>query len=89
MNEKIELGDEVKDEITGFAGVAVARTQWLTGCDRITVRPRKVTKEGKIIDYETFDEAQLAVTKRKSVPRRNNDRGGPGDSPAKPLGPTK
>ena len=33
----INLGDEVKDRVTGFIGIAVSRTNYLNGCDRIDV----------------------------------------------------
>ena len=33
MDFKFELGDLAQDEITGFRGVIVARTQWLNNCN--------------------------------------------------------
>ena len=59
----INLGDTVKDRVTGFKGVAVARTEWQYGCIRITVQPDKLTKEGKLQAAETFDDPQLVVVK--------------------------
>jgi len=59
----VYLGDEVRDEVTGFHGVAIARTEWLHGCVRITVQP-KVDKNGKFIEPVTFDEPQLIVLKK-------------------------
>ena len=47
---KIELGDKVKDTVTGFTGIAVARTNWIAGCDRIIVQPE--CKKGKQMDLE-------------------------------------
>lgn len=93
--EDIELGDEVKDKITGFSGIAVARTQWITGCDRITIRPRTLKKEGGIHDIETFDEQQLTIVKKRALilsdvetPKKEK-RGGPGPNPTKPSNPSK
>lgn len=60
---KINLGDKVKDSVTGFTGIAVARTTWLHGCDRITIQPEGLTKEGKVHDNHTFDEMQLVIVK--------------------------
>jgi len=34
----IKLGIRVKDSITGYEGVAIARTDWLYGCVRITIQ---------------------------------------------------
>jgi len=40
--KKIALGTTVKDPITGLSGTAVARIEYLNGCVRIEVQPRKV-----------------------------------------------
>lgn len=93
--ENIDLGDEVKDKITGFSGIAVARTLWITGCDRITVRPRTLKKEGGVLDVETFDDGQLTIVKKHALvlsdvqaPKKEK-RGGPGSNPTKPSNPSK
>ena len=57
---RIKLGQEVKDTITGFKGIAVCRMVWLHGCERIFVQP-KVGKDGKKINSETFDELGLEI----------------------------
>lgn len=31
---QVNLGDRVKDQVTGFEGIAIARTEWLFGCPR-------------------------------------------------------
>jgi len=62
----INLGDEVKDVVSGFKGTAVGITTWLHGCNRVIVCP-KVGKDGKKIESESFDEAQLEVIKKKRV----------------------
>lgn len=76
---KVELGDLVKDIVTGFKGVAVGRTTWLHGCDRISVQPQGVNKEGKTYDVQSFDEPQLEIVKKakqKDKPE-NHSTGGP------------
>lgn len=65
-NQTIELGDVVRDRITGFVGVATATTTWLNGCIRINVQPEKL-KDGKIGETETFDIQQLEVVKKSKV----------------------
>ena len=60
MTRRVELGQKVRDKISGFEGIAVARTQHLNGCDRITIGP-KVDKDGKLGDCETFDEPDIEV----------------------------
>jgi hypothetical protein len=39
-NEKeIKVGHKVKDIVNNIEGIAVGRTQWLTGCDTIVFEP--------------------------------------------------
>ena len=72
----INLGDEVKDTVTGLKGIAVARTQWLHGCDRIGVQP-KARKDGTIPDALNVDEPQLVLVKKKVVKKGTKKTGGP------------
>ncbi len=65
----IQLGDRVKDIISGLKGIAIGRTEWLHGCMRITVQPEGV-KDGKPIDYYTVDEPQLEVLKTGIITRQ-------------------
>jgi len=71
----VELGQKVKDNITGFAGIATAKCEYLNGCISIQVKPIKLTKEGKMIEAEWIDEQQLIITSRATV-------GGPQDIPS-------
>jgi hypothetical protein len=68
----IQLGDRVRDMVTGLEGVTTSKTEWLNGCIRWGIEYLRVTKEGaKIIERETFDEEQLEVVKVAAVkPRR-------------------
>jgi len=62
----INLGDLVRDVYTGFTGTAIARTEWLHGCVRITVEPTKLIK-GMIAETTCIDEARLRIVKRRAV----------------------
>jgi hypothetical protein len=57
----IKLGNHVKDSITGFAGVATARTEHLYGCVQICVEPAGLEPDGKLIKSEWFDEQRLGI----------------------------
>ena len=74
----INLGDEVKDTITGYRGIAIARHTYLQGCDRISIQP-PIDKEGKMPESLTFDEPQLEVVKAAKIKRTapKKDPGGP------------
>lgn len=56
----INVKDKVKDTITGFEGIVIARTEWLNGCVRCCIQSQKL-KDGKILDTETIDEGQLEI----------------------------
>jgi hypothetical protein len=65
--KKITLGDKVKDKVTGFVGIAIGRTIWLQGCDRVIVQPIGVDKAGKTFESQSFDEPQLAIVSAGAV----------------------
>jgi hypothetical protein len=54
------LGREVKDIITGFKGIAVAKIEYLTGCNQYEIKPQ-VDKDGKMVDPRWLDESQVEV----------------------------
>jgi hypothetical protein len=53
--DNIDMGDMAKDELTGFEGVVIGRTHWLTNCDRITLQPRSLDKDGQPTKSNSFD----------------------------------
>jgi len=66
----IKLGDKVKDTITDFGGMAVARCVYLNGCVRIEMRPKGLDKDGNIVEAIWIDESQLE--KHRNRRRRNS-----------------
>ncbi len=56
----VELGDTVRDKITGFEGIAIEMATYLNGCVQFEVQP-PINKEGKIPDSVWIDEQQLVV----------------------------
>lgn len=82
---KVKLGMEVKDIVTGYTGIAVAATEYLQGCRRVTVQA-KMKKDGTVPDDCGFDEPQLEVTGRGILPEGSDDPGGPHFGPAPKRG---
>ena len=76
MKKQLILGDEVKDKISGFRGIAVARYSYLQGCNRIAVQP-KIGQDGKLPEAQTFDEPQLIIMKNDVGKKEKGGRGGP------------
>lgn len=56
---KFKLGEKVKDTITGYEGIVMARTEYWTGCNRYGVLSPKLTKDNKPAAWEWFDEPLL------------------------------
>ena len=73
---KFKLGDVVKDKVTGFSGVVVAQTKYLTGCSRYGIASQKLDKEGKPLDWQYFDE-DLLVSTGKNIGVKIKVNGGP------------
>jgi hypothetical protein len=58
---QFELGDIVKDKVTGFSGVVTGRCDHISGCDTFGVQPREL-KDGAPHDQKWFDEPRLVAT---------------------------
>lgn len=78
----IYLGDKVRDKVSGFEGIAVTRHTYLNGCNRISVQPA-IDKDGKLPEYEAFDEPQLEVIESMAVEGDDGHTGGPDKYPDK------
>lgn len=54
----IELGNKVKDIVTGFVGIATSRVTYLNGCKQICITP-PVGKDGKVEEGRYVDIGQI------------------------------
>jgi hypothetical protein len=63
---RVNLGDKVRDRISGVVGIVIARTEWLYGCVRCTVQPQEM-KDGRAIDGTVVDEPQLEILQRSAI----------------------
>lgn len=82
---KIELGDKVKEVVTGFTGVVTGIASYLTGCDQACVTPR-VKEDGSHVSGQWYDVTRLEVLKKGVVDvlgktDGQDDPGGPQFSP--------
>ena len=65
----IRLGDRVRDRITGFEGVVIARLEYLNGCVQYCVKPKiKPDKPNEQPDGCYIDEKFLEVVPANPVP---------------------
>lgn len=75
--KKVMLGMQVVDIVSGYEGVATAKTEFLNGCMRICISPPADKKTGELKEGVWFDQEQLKVKEantpaRKLVLRREN-----------------
>jgi len=58
--EKLKLGNEAKDKITGFQGIVTGIASYLTGCNQLCIQPKcEVDKGGTYPSSSWFDEGRL------------------------------
>lgn len=82
---KIKLGDKVRDKISGYEGIAVARCEFINGCVQYTVaRKLKSNQEPSPIGEPSFDETILEVIKRKVIISKEYERENEEDEKEKP-----
>lgn len=79
----VRLGSKVRDTLTGFSGVATARTVYLYGCVRITITPTDL-RDGKPGEDHWFDEQRVEVLEEREPavsPASSATSGGPQRDP--------
>ena len=62
----IKLGEEVRDSVTGFEGITMARAEYLNGCISYQVLSR-VLKDGVPMRPEWFDEQRLTLRSKATA----------------------
>lgn len=57
--EKVQLGLQARDKITGFEGILVGKVDYLFGCTQYGIAPP--VKDGKLGDTNFFDEGRIEI----------------------------
>lgn len=80
----LELGDKVKESVTGFAGTITVIADYLTGCSQACVQPA-TDEKGAWQEARWFDVNRLTKTEARAVVHEvKTARGGPaGGAPTK------
>jgi phage terminase large subunit-like protein len=76
----IAMGVTVRDRITGFTGVVIGRTEYISGCDQALVQPQ-AKPDGEYVEGRWFDQQRLEVVDAAPVTLENGTTPG-GDIPA-------
>ena len=83
---EVKLGLTYKDSISGFVGIAIARTVYLYGCERVLLSPTKLKKDGDFLSDCWLDEAQVVKVKATKTPTKRavkKNPAGPRTSPSR------
>lgn len=64
MNDEIELGDKVKDLISGYEGIAVAKTVFINGCVQFTIVRHKKGERPPIEGDPSIDATNLIIVEK-------------------------
>jgi len=81
----IKLGSKVRDKVTGFTGMAVAKTCWTSGNVTIAIEPTTL-HEGKPIDPHSFEWQRVELIEEKAPPISKDNSassGGPQKDPVR------
>ena len=77
-----QLGEKVKDVLTGFIGIIVCQARWLNGCVKYGVQG-VLKKDGVVPDPQWIDEGQLnfLLTSADRFKGKRAPTGGPAPTP--------
>lgn len=88
---KVKLGQEVRDKVTGYQGIAVSVVEFLYGCRRIGIQAKPKKGEDKPPEVELFDEPQLEIVSQGILPepKPKAPHGDPAFKPQRARTPTR
>lgn len=65
----IQLGQHVRDSVTGFQGVVTGRAEYLFEATTCRIHKTELTTDGKPYDPLWFEEARLEIVDAEAKPR--------------------
>jgi hypothetical protein len=77
--KEVPLGTLMRDKVTGWEGIAIAKVVFMNGCVQYSLKPQKLDKDGKTMEAPTFDCEQLEVIGKgiaKEEPKEKKSTGG-------------
>ncbi len=86
--EKVNLGDKVKDKITGYQGTVIAKTEWMNGCHRVIVQAEGLKEDGNAKDSHHCDVQQIELLEESELPK-SKAAGGPRPNPSRSSNPRR
>ncbi len=62
-----QLGQTGRDIVSGYEGIVMARSEYLTGCAQILLVPRTLDEKGERREGEWFDDVRIEITDPKLI----------------------
>ncbi|KKL15074.1 hypothetical protein LCGC14_2509270 [marine sediment metagenome] len=62
-----EMGETLRDIVTGFRGVVMARAEYQSGCIHYGLQPTKIGADGKLPDWEYLDSSRVERVEEELV----------------------
>lgn len=63
----VQLGDKVKEAVSGLVGIVVCESLSLSGCRQVCIAPQEV-KDGKPVEGSWYDDSRCTVVEKGAVP---------------------
>ena len=76
-----KLGQKVKDKVTGFEGIIIAKVEYLNGCVQFAIRPKIKKGDSKFPENHYIDEGQLVLVSEGIRAKKKNNGGLMSDVP--------
>ena len=73
----VNLGDKVRDKITGIEGIATSRIEYMTGCTQFCLTIKAKKGADKYPESVYLDEDRLEVVEKAAVSFKVKTAGGP------------
>lgn len=61
----MKFGSTVSDKITGFSGIVIGKSSYITGCDQYLIQPK--IKDGSFVEGRWIDEGRLELVEENSI----------------------
>lgn len=82
---KFEIGDSLRDRVTGLQGIAMAVAFYHSGCVHYALQVRKVKDVGGLPEWQWMDQNRLDLKKKKAVVFDEPEDGSGGPVPNPPA----
>lgn len=67
IEHEFNLGDKLRDKVTGLEGVVLVIAKYATGCIHYGIQSDKVKEDGTIANWEWLDESRFKLMIKKAV----------------------